>query len=163
MKFLPLLKSQISKKIVLEFSDKLIQKLVQKFQGETKDDTDTILSYISDFEKFKDTLPAQERNIERYSYSDLVNAISPKRLKKDITNYLKFFKKTTEGVPTPDIIKTIRKFLELQKFMKDKDKDITKYEYLDLVGFLEKNFEKAMKKILQEKLSKETQLKYELI
>lgn len=163
MKFLPLLKSQISKRIVLEFSDKLIQKLVKKFQEETKDDTDTILSYISDFEKFKDTLPADARNIEKYSYKDLVDVVSPKRLKNDINKYLKFFKKTTKGVPSQDIIKTIRKFLELQKFMSDKDKDITKYNYLDLVGFLEKNFEKAMSKILKEKLKNETQLNNEQI
>lgn len=158
MKIMPLLKKEIKKSIILEFSDKLVQKLIQKFQQETKDDVDVILSYISDFEKFKEGLNPEERNIEKLSYEQLKNIVSPKRTKSNITKYLKHFKKTTEGVANIDLIKAIRKFLELEKYLDPRSKDITKLKYLDLVGFLEKNFEKAMTKILTDKLSSQTQL-----
>lgn len=155
MKFLPILKNHINESIILEFSDKLIQRLIQKFQKETQDSPEVILSYINDFEKFKEGLSQENRNIEKYSYSELKDVVLPKRLKGNLTKYLKFFKKNTEGIPATDMIKTFRKYLELERYIPKQD--ITKFKYLDLVGFLEKNFEKAMTKILKDKLSRETQ------
>lgn len=155
MKFLSILKSHINESIILEFSDKLVQKLIEKFQKQTQDSPETILSYINDFEKFKEGLPQEDRNIEKYSYDELKEIIQPKRLKSNISRYLKHFKKNTKGVPSADIVKTIRKYLELERFVPRQD--ITKLKYLDLVGFLEKNFEKAMTKIIKDKLSRETQ------
>lgn len=163
MKIIPLLKKEIKKSIILEFSDKLIQKLIKRFKNETKDDTDTILSYISDFEKYKEGFDPEDRNIEKLSYNNLKNLVEPKRLKSNIAKYLKHFKKTTKRVSNTDIVKTIRKFLELEKYLDPKDRNIIKFEYLELVGFLEKNFEKLMSKILRDKLSKETQLNQDQI
>lgn len=158
MKFLPILKKQINESLVMELSNKMTQKLIQKFQKETKDDVETIASYINDFEKYKKGLSAEERNIEKYGYNELKDVINPKRLKNKITKYTKYLKTTTKGYNPRDLEILIRKFLELEKFMSPKDRDITKFNYLELHDFMEKNFEKAMKVVLTDKLSKETQL-----
>ena len=156
MKIMPLLKKEITKTMILEFSDKLIKKLINKFKEETNEDVDVILSYINDFKKFRESFSPNERDIEKYSYQELKNKIDPKRLKSSITKYYKHFKKTTNRVPNTDIIKAVRKFLEIKKFIDPRHSDITKINYLDLIGFLEKNFEKVMIKVLTEKLSSET-------
>jgi hypothetical protein len=156
MKLLKLLNNKVGENLIREFSDKLVQKLMQKFKSETSDDDRTILSYINDFEKYKESLPADQRNIETYKYNDLKSLIDVKRNKADMKKALTFFKKNSKGHSQADILRTIRKFMELSDFLPKNQKDITKFNYLDLVGFMEKNFENAMKKILQKKFAEDS-------
>lgn len=188
MKIIPLLKKEINKSIILEFSDKLVQKLIEKFQKETTDDVKIIFSYINDFKKYKNSLNVEDRNIEKLTYEQLKNIVNQKRLKSKIKEYEKHFittvnqqKKGNPNFVAPtdnDIRKTIRKFLEIQNFVNQNSKnsefleglkipklpeDITQFSINKLQDFLEKNFEKIMTKILSYQLSKETEFNKEQI
>lgn len=149
--------------LLKEFSDKLVQKLMGRFTKETTDSQSTILSYIDDFEKYKSTLPVEQRNIDQYSYDELKNLINPKRLKSDLRKYLTQFKKTTKGIPADQIITTLRKYFEIKNSIPENEIDIDSIRYLDLVGYLEKNFEKIIGKLLIDKFKKDTDFSNEQI
>ncbi len=80
MKLLKTLTESISDTIViLEYSERIKNQLLTKFKAETKDAEEKILSLISDFQKFKDSLPSSERDITKYPYTKLKNVVANKK------------------------------------------------------------------------------------
>ena len=90
--------SPLPKKLIKEVSDKIKAKLIGKFSQDTKDDEKTIGGYIDDFEKYKNGLPVEKRDISRYSYSELKNIIALKRTQKRESDLFKEFKKKEGGI-----------------------------------------------------------------
>jgi len=148
MNLINALNTQVREILIKEFSDKLVQKLLAKFKQETKDTDDVILSYIDGFDRIKESLPVEMKNVEKYNYAQLKNVVNSKKIKSDIKKYFSIFKKKSEGVSNNDLKTMIRKFLDIQRFLPDNKKDLSQYDFLDLTEFLEKNFEAVMKKQL---------------
>lgn len=148
MNLINALNTQVREILIREFSDKLVQKLLAKFKLETKDTDDVILSYIDGFDRIKESLPVEMKNVETYNYAQLKNVVNSKKIKSDIKKYFSIFKKKSEGVSNNDLKTMIRKFLDIQRFLPDNKKDLSQYDFLDLTEFLEKNFEAVMKKQL---------------
>lgn len=162
MKLLRTLNSQVNEIIIKEFSNKLIQKLIEKFRKQTKDSDAQILSFIEAFEKIKESLPVDKKNIEQYSYDQLKLVVNNKKMKSNLKKYFDFFRKTT-NVSNNALKSSIRKFLEIQRFLPENKRDITKYEFLDITELLEKNFEKLMAEALLKKFKKESNFEEDTI
>lgn len=163
MNLIDALNTQVKEIIIKEFSDKLIQKLIGKFRKQTKDTDAQILSFIEAFEKIKESLPVDKKNIEQYSYDQLKLVVNNKRMKSNLKKYFDYFKKTTENVSNNDLKSSIRKFLEIQRFLPENKQDIFKYDFLDITELLEKNFEKLMAGALLKKFKKESNFEEDTI
>lgn len=151
MNLINTLNSQVSEIIIKEYSDKLVQKLLSKFKAKTKDTDAEIISYIDYFDRIKESLPVDMKNIEKYDYNQLKNVVNSRKVKSDIKKYFSTLKKKNSNTDNNVLKTTIRKFLEIQRFLPDNKKDITQYDFLDLTEFLEKNFEAVMEKKLLDK------------
>jgi len=143
-----------SKKLVSEISNKLKNSLIEKFKKETTDSTDKIGGYIDEFEKYKNGLPVEKRDLSKYPYSDLKSLIESKTFKKKETQLFKSFKKNEEKLENTTLKKTIRKFLEIQDKL-GKTKDPSKYKFLDFYKLINQLYPKYINEILFDKFKKE--------
>ena len=69
--------------IILEVSEKLKKQLLGKFKLETQDSEEQIVKYINDFERFKQSLPTDKRDITRYDYKTIKSLIDSKEINKN--------------------------------------------------------------------------------
>ena len=83
----------LSGTIIVEVSEKVVKQLVDKFSKETKDNEKTIVSLIKDFEKIKDSLPTDKRNLFDYSYADLNRLVKQRSRTKKLSDAFNDFKK----------------------------------------------------------------------
>lgn len=148
--------------IIKEIAEKYRQQLLTKFKKETGDKDDQILSIIDLFDKYKAGFPADKRDIMVYlkpenRYSDLKSIIVSKENVKEIGKLYTEFKQRNPKTPN-DVKKYIKQFLEIQPFLLYKDKDITKYDYLSLVDFLNRVYPNLIQKVLYSHFSKSTEL-----
>ena len=156
MKLLKTLAESISDTLViLEYSEKLKGQLLSKFKTETKDDDQKIIATIGAFEKFKDSLPASERDITKYPYSKLKNVVANRQRKQEVDSLITTIKKKEKGIETSDLKKVINKFLDIKSELPRKGKEIEIMSYLDLVKLVKDNYKKLITKILSEKFKKE--------
>jgi len=119
------------KSVILEISNKLKTTLVAKFKEQTTDSTEKIAEYIDEFEKYKNGLPADKRDLGAYNYYDLKKLIETKRFQKKEKDLFNSFKKKEEKLERTELAKAVRKFLEIQsKF--GKAKDPSNYKFLDI-------------------------------
>jgi hypothetical protein len=150
--------------IILEVSEKLKKQLLDKFKLETQDSEEQIVKYINDFERLKQSLPTDKRDITRYDYKtlkSLIDAIEKAKTRKEdinssVTNFIQKAKKN-EIPPLEALKRAVKKFFEIQTEIKDAPKDINKYSYLKLIQFLEKNYESLLTQKLINKLKTENQ------
>ena len=73
---------KLLKTLINEISEKLKKQLVSKFSADTQDTEDIIISNIDAFERYKGGLPADKRDINRYSYEELKDLILNKESSK---------------------------------------------------------------------------------
>ena len=78
MKLLSVLKTTL----LTEVSEKVKKQLVSKWGPSTEDSPETIISNIDSFETFKSGLPADKRDIMRYSYDELKDVIRGRQSSK---------------------------------------------------------------------------------
>jgi hypothetical protein len=142
------------KSVLLEISDKLKKSLVSKFSQQTQDTPETIGEYIDEFEKYKNGLPANERDLSKYDYANLKKVIDVKKYQKKEKELFSAFKKKEDKLERVELAKTIRKFLEVQsKF--GKVKDPSNYKFLDFSKLINQVYPKYIKQILMDKFKKE--------
>lgn len=126
MRLVKLLSSVITEKstpkhVIKEISEKLKRNLIDKFSRETQDTPEKIGEYITDFEKYKDGLPVEKRDLSKYTYGELRKLIDTKKFQKDETQLFKSFKKKEDKIENIALKKAVRKFLEIkEKFGKRK-------------------------------------------
>jgi len=148
--------------LLTEISEKVKNKLLAKFAGQTQDSVETIGTYIDEFEKFQNGLPVDRRDLNRYSYDELKSLIDSKRSAKSFTEIYNMFKKKGKeakaaggvDIPNTELKRAIKKFLEIKSALPGTKQDITKYEWLELVEVLERNYLKLLTKKLKEKYRK---------
>lgn len=81
----------IGKRIILEYTEKIKKQLLLKYKKENSELTDEqITFYIDRFSQIKDSLPNNERDIFKYTFSDLEQKVdafkSNKKISKDLSN-----------------------------------------------------------------------------
>jgi hypothetical protein len=142
------------KSVLLEISEKLKASLVSKFKGQTTDSLDIIGDYIEEFEKYKNGLPADKRDLSKFTYGELKKIIDTKKFQKNEKELFGKFKKKEEKLERVELAKTVRKFLEVQsKF--GKVKDPSNYKFLDFSKLVNQVYPKYIKEILMDRFKKE--------
>ena len=76
----------LSKNIILEVSEKVKNQLLAKFKPTTEDSDETILNNIDMFDRYKQGLSVDNRDIMKYSYEDLKNLIQSKETTKGLND-----------------------------------------------------------------------------
>jgi len=148
--------------IIVEVSEKLKKQLITKFSEETQDDAKTISQYIDDFERFKQSIPADKRDITRYDYKTLKSLIDSKteakKRKSDIATAFKKIKEAEKETPSTELAVALKKFFEIQSELKGENKNPVKMGYLKLRKFLEEKYEDLLTQKLLNKFRTENQL-----
>lgn len=81
MKSINILKSLL----LTEISEKLKKRLIDKYRKEKPDlDVETITFYIDGFERFKNGLPPEQRDITKYSFDDLEHLVDSRQARRDM-------------------------------------------------------------------------------
>jgi hypothetical protein len=140
--------------VLLEISAKLKASLVAKFKEQTTDSIEVIGDYIEEFEKYKNGLPADKRDLSKFNYGELKKIIDTKKFQKNEKELFGKFKKKEEKLERVELAKTVRKFLEVQsKF--GKVKDPSNYKFLDFSKLVNQVYPKYIKEILMDRFKKE--------
>lgn len=161
MKLVKILSSVIVENVdpkfrLTEISNKLMNQLVLKFSNETEDSEDDIKNYINDFDKYKNGLPADKRDITKYTYDQLKSVILSKRLKKEEGDIFKaYMKGPGKGSDQRQVKSMIKKFLEIRNYLPEPSRDIMKYPYLKLVELIQNKFGSIITKVAFEKYKRE--------
>ena len=147
--------------LIVEVSESLKKKLLDKFKLETQDTEKDILEYIESFEKYQRSLPADQRDITRYDYKTLKSLIDSKEgskvRKSDVNSAITNFLKREKKLPLLELKLAVKKFFEIQSEIKNAPKNIEKYSYLKLVKFLEENYANLLTQKLLNKFRTENQ------
>ena len=155
MKLLSVLKTTL----INEVSEKVKKLLLNKWSNTTQDTPETIISNIDSFETIKSGLPGDKRDIMRYSYDELKDAIKDaiksKNSSKLMNDIYTEFKKRETNIENAALKKYIKRFLEIESLLPAGKKDITKYTFLDLVKMIDDVYGKLITKKLGEKFKSE--------
>lgn len=161
MKLVKILSSVIEesagpKLYITEISNKVMNQLLLKFSDETKDSEEEIKGYINDFDKYKDSLPADRRDITKYTYNQLKPLIITRRLKKESNDLFKQYMKVQgKGSDQRQVKSLIKKFLEIRNLLPEPARDLMKYPYLKLVELIQSKFGSLITKAAFEKYKRE--------
>jgi hypothetical protein len=157
------------KKILLEYPESTVKKLVDKFSAETEDTEDVIKKTISDFERFKSAFDNEDKDIFKHSYDKVKQLVADKstkqKTKKDLEGLAQEFVTKYKGVDLQLVKSSIKKYFELktlfpeQKLFKREVTELTPSQLSDLVGKFFSKFnergENELTKRMMEKFSKD--------
>jgi hypothetical protein len=138
-----------------EVSNKVMNQLITKFKSESDDTEEEMKSLINAFDRFKNGLGANDRDITKYSYDQLRNLVKSKNLKKEEGDLFKQYMPMVKGSDQRSVKMLIKKFLEIRDFLPEKNRDLLKYPYLKLVELIQNNFGTIITKIAYDKYRKE--------
>ena len=106
------------KKILLEYPESTVKKLVDKFSSETEDTEDIIKKTISDFERFKSAFDNEDKDIFKHSYDKVKQLVADKstkqKTKKDLEGLAQEFVTKYKGVDLQLVKSSIKKYFELK-------------------------------------------------
>jgi hypothetical protein len=138
-----------TKKILLEYPESTIKKLVDKFSKQTDDSEDEMRKYISDFERFKNSLSNEDKDIFKHDYDKLKSLVTDKtskqKVKKDLESLVQDYIKLNKGADLQLTKLNIKKFFEIKThFPKSKEfkREVTSYNPSELNSLVEKYFSK---------------------
>jgi hypothetical protein len=137
------------KKILLEYPESTIKKLISKFEKETEDSEEDIRKTIADFERFKSALANEDKDIFKHPYEKLKSLIADKQTKqkskKDFEGIVQDYITKHKGADLQLTKLNIKKFFELKTHLtksKEFKKDVTSYSPAELNGLVNKHFGK---------------------
>ena len=156
-------------KILLEYPESTIKRLVDKFSLETDDNEDDIKKVISDFERFKSGFANEDKDIFKHTYIKLKQLIKDKstkqQTKKDLDSFAQEFVTKYEGTDLLLTKQNIKKYFELKTlFPEDRafKNPVTDLNPSQLDSLVRKYFdrfnengENALTKRMTEKFAKE--------
>lgn len=133
-----------TKKILLEYPEATIKKLLDKFKEQTSDSEEEIRKTIADFERFKAAFENEDKDIFRHSYEKIKNLIADKatkqKTKKDLESLVQDYVTKYKGADLQLTKLNIKKFFEIkthfpnQKEFKRNITDFNPSELNSLVG-----------------------------
>jgi hypothetical protein len=131
-----------TKKILLEYPESTVKKLIDKFSKETEETEENIRKTIADFERFKSAFANEDKDIFRHSYQKVKELIKDKetsqQTRKNLDDYAQDFINKYRGKINVDLqlIKiNIKKFFEIKTLVKKSkafSKDILSYTPTEL-------------------------------
>lgn len=160
----------VSKVILKEVSQRVMNELMTKFSMQTNDSEKTIKSIITNFEKYKEGLDVDKRDITKYNYNELKSLIVGKEMDKAVSTAFSKLRKEWDTINKnrkndddsskyryeASVLKNlITKFYDIYPFLSDKEKDITKYDYLQLTELINKKYNSLMLNAVLDRLSKD--------
>jgi hypothetical protein len=114
-----------TKKILLEYPESTVKKLVDKYSKETEDSEENIRKNIADFERFKAAFSNEDKDIFRHSYEKIKELITDKQTKqkskKDLDELVQDYINNWRGKFQVDLQLTkvnIKKFFEVKTLVK---------------------------------------------
>jgi hypothetical protein len=124
-----------------EISNTLMNQLLIKFKDETEDTEDQMKEYINSFERYKNGLPSDKRDITKYTYEELKSLIKSKTIKKEEKDIFKrYMQGPGKGSDQRQVKSMIKKFLEIRDLLPVPNRDIMNYPYLKLVELIQRSF-----------------------
>lgn len=154
--------SHKTKKLNEAVSKRLINAMLSKFREQTEDDEKTITKYIQIFDRIKQSLIPQERDITKYDYEELKTLIDSRiqrqKRKKEQDNILETYMSTEglgKGSNIEDVKQDLKKYFEIKEYLPTKLQNVLNIPYSKLNQFISQNFEKifsenTLKKFLDE-------------
>lgn len=141
-----------TKKILLEYPESTIKKLVDKFIEQTDDTEEEIRKTIADFERFKAAFNNEDKDIFRHNYDKVKELVKDKsekqKSKKNLEDLVQDYITNWRGKFQVDLqlVKlNIKKFFELKthlKNVKEFKKEVTSYNPSELTSLVNKYFTK---------------------
>ncbi len=141
-----------TKKILLEYPESTIKKLVDKYSKETEETEDEIRKTIADFERFKAAFSNEDKDIFKHSYEKIKSLVADKstkqKSKKDLEGMVQDYINKWRGTVQVDLQLTklnIKKFFEVKTHfpqLKEFKKDVTTFNPSQLNSLVEKYFSK---------------------
>jgi DNA-binding protein H-NS len=139
-----------------EISNTLMNQLLTKFRDETEDSEDDIKTYINDFGKYQNGLPADKRDLTKYTYEELKSLIKSKTIKKEEKDIFKrYMQGPGKGSDQRQVKSMIKRFLEIRDLLPEPNRDVMKYPYLKLVEVIQRSFGALITKAAFEKYKRE--------
>lgn len=138
-----------------EISNKLMTQLITKFGNETEDSEEQMTEYLNLFDRYKNGLPADKRDITKYTYDQLKTLIKGKTIKKEEGDIFKRYMPKVAGADQRQVKQMIKKFLEIRDLLPEKNRDLMKYPYLKLVELIQNKFGSLITKAAFDKYKRE--------
>ena len=153
----------LKKNIILEVSEKVKKQLLTRYKEveNVTDDEATIVSYLNDFERYKNDLPADKRDLTKrdFTYAELKSLIDGKRQVKStgdlFTEFKAKAKERGETLTDTELRILLKKFNEVKSKLPEKFQNPLKFKYLDLVKLINEVYQKLITAVLLEKFKKE--------
>ena len=129
------------KRVVTEaMSEKVVKFLIDKYKPTTKDTEEQIIAVINAFDKYKNGLPQEQRDITKLTYAVVKNIVLAKEIKKQEKNIFKKYMEANKGADKNAVKLALRKFYELYPILPAAQRDVLKMPYLKLTEFLQSKF-----------------------
>ena len=129
------------KRVVSEaMAENVIKFLIGKYKPTTKDTEEQIITVINAFDKYKNGLPEDQRDITKLSYGVVKNIVLGKEVKKLQKNVFKKYMEDNKGADKNAVKLALRKFYELYPILPANQRDVNKMPYLKLTEFLQSKF-----------------------
>ena len=153
----------LKKNIILEVSETVKKQLIDRYKNveNVTDDETTIISYLDDFEKYKNGLPTDKRDLTKkdFTYAELKSLIDGKRQTRTtgdlFTDFKAKAKERKEKLDDTTLRILLKKFGEIQSKLPEKYQNPLKFKYLDLVKLIDESYQKLITIILLDKFKKE--------
>ena len=156
---------KIKKMMLIEASEANIKNILAKFKKEDPNINDAeAIELIKAFERIKQSLPVDKKDITRYTFSDLKNLVASQEKsmsqKKTLKNAITHFRKSGSKAQNEVLIRGIRNFFEIEDMLPESEQNIFNYNDFSEVEYLlyrrpENNYNSLIKKKLLEKFKKE--------
>lgn len=138
-----------TKKILLEYPESTVKKLVDKFSKQTNDSEEDIKRTIADFERFKSSFSNEDKDIFRHSYDKIKSLINDKAVKqkskKDLDGMVQEYITKYKGADLQLVKMNIKKFFEIKTHfpnLKEFKKDVSTYNPSELTALVDRYFTK---------------------
>ena len=138
-----------TKKILLEYPESTVKKLVDKFSKQTDETEDVIRKTIADFERFKAAFDNEDKDIFKHDYNKIKTLIADKstkqKSKKDLEGMVQDYINKWRGTVQVDLQLTklnIKKFFEVKTHfpqIKEFKRDVLSFNPTELNEFNCKN------------------------
>jgi len=136
-----------TKKILLEYPETTVKRLVTKFSDQTEDDESVIRQTIADFERFKSSFANEDKDIFQHTYDKVKQLIKDRatkqKTKKSLDSIAQEFVTKFKGTDLQLVKLNIKKFFEAKTYFPESKvfkKEITSYSPSELNDIAEKIF-----------------------
>ena len=135
-----------NKKLVMEVSQKVLQQLIDKYKGENSSLKDNdIIAKIEEFEKYKDQLPVDKRDLFKLTYAELSDILSNKESKKTSKDLFTQIKDNSAKAGDPPVEnaalkRAIRQLMDISGEVPKEKMNLSKITFLKIVEFLNANY-----------------------